>query len=268
MRGLLDHVDYYYDELLGYQSLEFSNLDAVKSFVNIKQSILGFKTISESWMIGEPNSLQTIKDILATVETWYKTDHDYEGDIEADIIAGYYATFFAKDARGFPSGLVQLNNLYPGRPATEDRDVFVTETGPQLIYLSDVARTIGQLLTFRDDIIEFFSVPLVEVGVAPGTYPSLRQYASMFSPPTSVPAGVDQRVLTPEGRLQATPAGVDSQNEQAIVISNMNSGKDPLTQFPAYTGGMSSRRPLYSNSLKKQSKTRRKRKSKRTSRTR
>lgn len=231
MRGLLDTIDTYYDRLIGYQSLEFSNLDALREFIELKSEISVLFSISDFWDVENPvNTPESLYTILKTAAAWY----DYETpDVNPDsVIQEYYKSLTLCTApvyAGGPPNCAGRDFIESKRvelAPTEDPTVFFEEYGPQYLYSTDVNRTAGKLLDLRDDIIGFFSAPLF-----PGS-PSLRQYSLQFSP---------QSIPTPDNNLPASAGMTEfSRIEQDIVNSH-----DEAFGKKKQDGGLRSRRPLY-----------------------
>lgn len=234
MRGVLDKLDEYYDRLIGFQSLEFSNLEAVRAFAELKKELNDLKNMTEYWDVNEPNTASSLYNILNAVETWYNTKTPYINP--EDILQEYYRQIGICSAPIYSGGPLNCagKDFIEGKRSelspNEDPTLFFDEYGPQYMYSTDVTRTIGNLLTFRDDIIEFFAMPLFAGQL------SLRGYSNLI-----------YTIPTPDNNLpvsgEKTPL---SRIEQNIVETHDKEfGK---TDPPVATGGgLRTRRPLYSN---------------------
>lgn len=235
-KTLLSQIDNWYNELLGLKSLEYSNLEALIRLSEARNDIqLLDRSVSVFYENAGANQEFTLPAISASVESFSQwVGAELRKDNPDEMINNYYSRINAIDQQGRQPNLALIESEYRRENSTEDQAIFIEETGPQLLYLADVDKEIGKLLTNRDVLIEMFSFPIVS-----STKSTLLAYSKSIQDPAYV-----LRVTGSE-----TPA---AKIEEAIEEAAKPSGPQ--------AAGVRMRRPLYSKVV--QPKTRRARKSK------
>ena len=255
-KTIFNQLDEFYDELLGLKSLEYSNLDALIHFSQLRNDIAVLdKVVSEFYSKADANqrlTLQAIGDCLEPYNKWLEADLIQDNPDE--MIQNYYSRIQYKDSRDIHTNLVLIEAEYVRENSTEDHTIFIEETGPQLLYMMDVDKEIGKVLTNRDVLIDMFSFKIIG-----GSGQTLLAYSKSIQDPAYL--------LQITG--DKTPA---AEIEEAI-------GAAANPPSPPQTAGLRTRRrPLYSNvppsiiaqrssRVPKRVKTRRDRRPKRKSKT-
>lgn len=159
IRGLLTSLDLIYTDLLGSQTLEYSNLDALKDLADSELSLKRIGTVVDTIHLKSPLTPNDLGAFLSAYDTvWIKDVNAVEETPDA-ILETLMSNAFSAGGMLFVGN--RFKEQYGVAPESNPGEfaLYLEDVGPQIAYDIRVARTISQLLTVRDILIDAFSTP-------------------------------------------------------------------------------------------------------------
>jgi hypothetical protein len=156
IKGLLTSLDLIYEDLLGVQSLEYSNLDALKDLALAEQRLRRIGEIVNTIFNIKPLTAPHIGAFIAAYYTLWITNAAEAPESPDAILGTLMSDTYAPSNETLLE--VRYNEKYLQGYAY-GREWFLEQEAPQISYNSRVARTISRLLTNRDVLIDTFTTP-------------------------------------------------------------------------------------------------------------
>ena len=228
IKGLLRGLDVLYGDLLGVQSLEYSNLDALKDLADVEFKLGLLGGIVNTIYLRSPLAANDIAAFLSAYYTTWIKDVEAEPEDADDILAT-----LVSNANSEGGQALVYQRYVQQYPAGEENgfEWYLEDVGPQLAYDSRVARATSQLLTERDVLIDVFSVPFfTEAGA------TLADYSRYLEDIPKLDVG-DAATNAPYAAVEAAITDSFTAQSSAGVIPDLLQG--------ATVGGFKARRSLY-----------------------
>jgi hypothetical protein len=230
IKGLLTSLDILYEELLGIQSLEYSNFDALKDLAFAEQSIRRIGDIVNTVHLRDPLTDTHIATFIAAYYTLWIKDAEEAPESPDAILETLMVNAYSEGGQALVRK--RYDEQYPQGDAY-GFDWFLEEEGPQLAYDSRVAGTISKLLTNRGVLIDTFSTPFFVVGSQ-----TLADYSRYLEDIPKLPA--DAATNVPFAILEDTITNSFTAQSGASAVPEI----DPRIYWTG-GGGLQARRSLY-----------------------